>query len=84
MIWGIGQNWFHFDSVCFHHILHLLSSHKKNVEIDWNWQELEEKDCKVIKEFLDQLDQKDNHYIKAMQTMSDDIEKLIKNMKYQY
>lgn len=38
----------------------------------------------LINEFLDQLDQKDNHYIKAMQTMSDDIEKLIKNMKYQY
>ena len=27
----------------------VLISHKKNVEIDWNWQELEEKeDCKEL------------------------------------
>ena len=29
----------------------VISSHKKNVEIDWNWQELEEKeDCKELDE----------------------------------
>ena len=29
----------------------VLISHKKNVEIDWNWQELEEKeDCKELAE----------------------------------
>ena len=27
----------------------VITSHKKNVEIDWNWQELEEKeDCKEL------------------------------------
>ena len=29
----------------------VIQSHKKNVEIDWNWQELEEKeDCKELAE----------------------------------
>ncbi len=29
----------------------VIESHKKNVEIDWNWQELEEKeDCKELAE----------------------------------
>lgn len=29
----------------------VITSHKKNVEIDWNWQELEEKeDCKELDE----------------------------------
>ena len=29
----------------------VITSHKKNVEIDWNWQELEEKeDCKELAE----------------------------------
>ena len=29
----------------------VIQSHKKNVEIDWNWQELEEKeDCKELDE----------------------------------
>ena len=32
----------------------VLISHKKNVEIDWNWQELEEKeDCKELAEDID-------------------------------
>ena len=36
----------------------VIQSHKKNVEIDWNWQELEEKeDCKELAEvsFDDQI-----------------------------
>lgn len=29
----------------------VITSHKRNVEIDWNWQELEEKeDCKELDE----------------------------------
>ena len=33
----------------------VLISHKKNVEIDWNWQELEEKeDCKELAEDIDE------------------------------
>lgn len=82
----------------------VIQSHKKNVEIDWNWQELEEKeDCKelaedieaqktacakiisdkteLIKEFEQQIDAKDSHYIKAIQKMSEDIDSLITNMK---
>ena len=82
----------------------VIQSHKKNVEIDWNWQELEEKeDCKelaedieaqkaacakiisdkqeLIKEFEGQINQKDSHYIKAIQKMSEDIDLLIKGMK---
>ena len=32
----------------------VLISHKKNVEIDWNWQELEEKeDCKELAEDIE-------------------------------
>jgi len=32
----------------------VITSHKKNVEIDWNWQELEEKeDCKELAEVID-------------------------------
>jgi len=31
----------------------VITSHKKNVEIDWNWQELEEKeDCKELSEVI--------------------------------
>jgi len=35
----------------------VIQSHKKNVEIDWNWQELEEKeDCKELAEVsIDQI-----------------------------
>ena len=33
----------------------VLISHKKNVEIDWNWQELEEKeDCKELAEDIEE------------------------------
>ena len=38
----------------------------------------------MIGEFITSLTEKDQHYIKAMQTMTDDIEKLIKSMKFQY
>ena len=32
----------------------VIQSHKKNVEIDWNWQELEEKeDCKELAEDIE-------------------------------
>lgn len=32
----------------------VITSHKKNVEIDWNWQELEEKeDCKELAEDIE-------------------------------
>jgi hypothetical protein len=34
----------------------VITSHKKNVEIDWNWQELEEKeDCSELHEVFSQL-----------------------------
>jgi len=85
----------------------VIQSHKKNVEIDWNWQELEEKeDCKelaedieaqkaacakiisdkqeLIREFEQQINQKDSHYIKAIQKMSEDIDALIMGMKDQF
>lgn len=35
----------------------------------------------LIKEFEEQIDSKDSHYIKAMQKMSEDIETLIDAMK---
>ena len=38
----------------------------------------------LIEEFDTQLDLKDKAYMKAMKQMSDDIEKLINNMKHQY
>lgn len=38
----------------------------------------------LIDEFDTQLDLKDKAYMKAMKQMSDDIEKLINNMKHQY
>ena len=34
----------------------VIESHKRNVEIDWNWQELEEKeDCKELAEVSQRL-----------------------------
>lgn len=38
----------------------------------------------LIKEFMQQIDQKDSHYIKAIQKMSDDIDLLIAGMKAQF
>ena len=38
----------------------------------------------LIKEFEAQIDQKDSHYIKAIQTMSEDIDNLISQMKEQF
>ena len=38
----------------------------------------------LIKEFEAQIDQKDSHYIKAIQKMSEDIDLLITQMKEQF
>ena len=38
----------------------------------------------LIKEFEQQIDQKDSHYIKAIQKMSEDIDLLIEGMKAQF
>ena len=38
----------------------------------------------LIQEFQDQLDSKDNHYIKSMQRMHTDIERLITSMMDQF
>ena len=38
----------------------------------------------LIKEFEAQIDQKDSHYIKAIQKMSEDINSLITEMKQQF
>jgi hypothetical protein len=77
------------------------------VEIDWNWQELEEKeDCKeldqdikrqiiecqkiiadkerLIEQFNEAIKSKDKHYVKAMQTMNNNIDELILGMKKQF
>ena len=49
----------------------VLISHKKNVEIDWNWQELEEKeDCKELAEDIEVQ-------VKACKKIIDDKDKLI-------
>ena len=85
----------------------VITSHKKNVEIDWTWQELEEKeDCeelakdievqkeaclqiieqkdKLIKDFMEQLRDKDEEYVKAGMKQNDDIDDLIKSMREQF
>ena len=38
----------------------------------------------MIREFEQQINQKDSHYIKAIQKMSDDIDALIAGMKDQF
>ena len=49
----------------------VLISHKKNVEIDWNWQELEEKeDCKELAEDIEVQ-------VQACKKIIDDKDKLI-------
>lgn len=85
----------------------MITSHKKSVEIDWNWQELEEKeDCKeldqdikkqvvecqkiiedkekLIAQFEEAIKGKDKDYVKAMQTMNQNIDELIQGMKKQF
>ena len=85
----------------------MITSHKKSVEIDWNWQELEEnEDCKeldqdikkqvlecqkiiedkekLIQQFEEAIKGKDKDYVKAMQTMNQNIDELIQGMKKQF
>ena len=56
----------------------VITSHKKNVEIDWNWQELEEKeDCKELAKDIEMQQAECRKIIQEKEMLKDEFEKAL-------